>query len=140
MSPFNFPDSLLENLLQDDTPYGDATTWALGIGDMPGRLVFRARHPQVACCTEEAARLGSLRGLTVVEPPLPSGTLAGPGTTLLSLQGRAADLHCVWKPAQTLMEYAGGIASATAELVAAGRRGNPAVAVQGIEPAEKAQP
>jgi len=129
MSPFAFPDALLEALLHDDTPCGDATTWGLGIGDAAGRLVFRARHAQVACCTEEAARMGALRGLSVDGAMARSGTPVAAGTILLSLGGRAADLHGVWKPAQTLMEYAAGIASATAELVSAARRGNPEIAV-----------
>lgn len=129
MSPFTFTDNLLENLLQDDSPYGDATTWGLGIGDKPGRIAFRARHAQIACCTEEAARMGALRNLDQDGAIVPSGTPVEAGTLLLSLTGRAADLHTVWKPAQTLMEYAAGIASATAELVAAARRGNPNIAV-----------
>ncbi len=41
---------------------------------------------------------------------------------MLSLTGQAADLHAVRKPAQTLMEYAAGIASATAELLVAARQ------------------
>ncbi|WP_153110721.1 ModD protein [Propionivibrio limicola] len=129
MNPYTFPDNLLNELLGDDSPYGDATTWGLGIGDAPGRLVFRARHAQVACCTEEAVRMGALRGLCCEEPPVRSGTPVEAGHLLLTLYGRAADLHTVWKPAQTLMEYAAGIASAAAELVAAGRRGNPEIAV-----------
>ena len=128
MSPFCLPDSILENMLHDDSPCGDATTWGLGIGDLPGRLVFRARHPQTACCTEEAARMGVMREL-VPEGLIPSGTPVDAGTVLLNLSGRAADLHQVWKIAQTLMEYAAGIASATAELVTAARRGNPKIAV-----------
>ena len=128
MNPYNFSDSVLDDLLHDDSPCGDATTWGLGIGDLPGRLVFRARHPQTVCCTEEAARMGILRDL-VPEGLIPSGTPVEAGTVLLNLSGRAADLHRVWKTAQTLMEYAAGIASATAELVAAARRGNPKIAV-----------
>lgn len=104
MSPFTFPDTLLESLLQDDSPYGDATVWGLGIGDQPGRIVFRARNAQIACCTEEAARMGVLRDLHLESPIIPSGTPVAAGTLLLSLTGRAADLHTVWKPAQTLME------------------------------------
>ncbi len=73
--------------------------------------------------------MGALRGLVCETPPLASGTPVEAGGLLLTLTGRAADLHTVWKPAQTLMEYAAGIASATAELVAAGRLGNPDIAV-----------
>lgn len=129
MNPFTFSDLLLEQLLQDDAPWGDATTWGLGIGEVRGRMEFRVRHAQVACCTEEAARMAQLRGLSLEGPVLPSGTWAEPGTLLLACTGRAADLHRVWKPAQTLMEYAAGVASVTAELVAAARRGQPQVAV-----------
>lgn len=129
MNPFTLPDSLLESFLQDDNSFGDATTWGLDIGDVPGRLVCRARHAQVACCTEEAARMGQLRGLRTEGLIVASGTPVVAGSTLLTLVGRAAELHAVWKPAQTLMEYAAGIASATAELVAAARRGNPQVAI-----------
>jgi molybdenum transport protein len=129
MSPFTLPDSLLEGLLQDDTPLGDATTWGLGIGNACGRLLFRARHPQVSCCTEEAVRMGALRGLQVEGTVVASGTPVPAGTLLLTLTGRTADLHGVWKPAQTLMEYAAGIASATAELVAAARSVNPHIPV-----------
>jgi molybdenum transport protein len=121
MSPYAFSDSLLETLLSDDSPWGDATTWGLGIGDAPGRMTFRARHAQVVCCSEEAARMATLRGLRIDGPVVASGSAVEPGTTLLTVCGRAADLHLVWKPAQTLMEYAGGIATATAELVAAAR-------------------
>jgi len=129
MNPYILPDSFLETLLQEDSPYGDATTWGLGIGDAPGRLTFRARHAQVVCCTEEAHRIGSLRGLHLEGNFVRSGTPVEAGTELLCLRGRAADLHTVWKPAQTLMEWAGGIASSTAELVAAIRRSNPALSV-----------
>lgn len=129
MTPFCLPDALLDQLLADDAPYGDATTWGLGIGERPGRLIFSARHAQVACCTEEAARMGTLRGLCIDSGPVASGTSVEPGTELLRLTGRAADLHMAWKPAQTLMEYAAGIATATADLVAAARRGNPEVAI-----------
>lgn len=129
MSPYTFPDPQLEALLQDDAPWGDATTWGLGIGECQGRMEFRARHEQVVCCSEEAVRMGHLRGLSLEGAMVPSGTRAAAGQLLLTLTGRAADLHRVWKPAQTLMEYAAGVATATAELVAAARRGNPQVAV-----------
>lgn len=128
-NPYTLPDTELEALLQDDSPWGDATSWGLDITEAPGRMEFRARHAQVACCTEEAARMGALRCLFLAAPPLPSGTAVAPGTLLLTLEGRAGDIHRVWKPAQILMEAAAGIASATAELLAAARRGDPAASL-----------
>lgn len=41
MTPYTLSDAELEALLRDDSPCGDATTWGLGIGDLPGRL---AKH------------------------------------------------------------------------------------------------
>lgn len=128
-NPYTLTDIELEALLTDDAPWGDATSWGLGISTLPGRMHFCARHAQVVCGSEEAARMGLLRGLKIDSAVVPSGTAVEPGTPLLTLSGRAADLHRVWKPAQTLMEYAGGIASATAELLATARRGNPRVRV-----------
>ena len=128
-NPYTLTDIELNALLTDDAPWGDATSWGLGISTLPGRMRFRARHAQVVCGSEEAARMGLLRDLKIDGEVVPSGTAVEPGTLLLTLSGRAADLHRVWKPAQTLMEYAGGIASATAELLSAARRGNPRVRV-----------
>ncbi len=83
----------------------------------------------VLCGSEEAQRLGELRGLTAVGPIRVSGSPLAAGDEILCLGGSAASLHVVWKTAQTLMEYLSGIASSTAEIVAAARRGYPAASV-----------
>lgn len=129
MNPYTLPDSQLENLLLDDAPCGDATTFALGIGDLPGRLVFRARYEMVVCGSEEARRLGELRGLSPVGPLAASGTRLAAGSEILSLEGPAAALHAVWKTAQTLMEYLSGIATCAADIVTSARLANPAASV-----------
>jgi len=129
MSPYTLPDHELERLLGEDAPTGDATTFALDIGQCCGRLDFRARFAMVVCGSEEARRLGELRGLVPTCPFAASGTTLQPGETILSLTGEAAALHIVWKTAQTLMEYLSGIATATADIVAAARSGNPDCAV-----------
>jgi len=129
MNPYTLPDSLLESLLQDDGPCGDATTHALAIGRQPGRMVFRARTGMVLCGAEEALRLGQLRGLQLAGPIRGSGEWLAAGDEILTLDGEAAALHQVWKTAQTLMEYLSGIASATADIVAAARRANPEIGV-----------
>lgn len=128
MNPYTLPDHELERLLAEDVPAGDATTLALAIGDRPGRLDFRARYDMVVCGSEEACRLGELRGLTA-QDLVASGTALAAGQTILSLEGPASGLHMVWKTAQTLMEYLSGISSATAAIVAAARRGDPECAV-----------
>lgn len=129
MSPYCLPDPELAALLQDDCPCGDATTYALGIGGQRGRMVFRARTDMVLCGAEEALRMGQLRGLQATGPLRASGERLAAGEEILTLEGPAAALHEVWKTAQTLMEYLSGIASATAEIVAAARSVNPEIGI-----------
>jgi molybdenum transport protein len=129
MNPYTLPDSVLEALLVEDTPQGDATTFALGIGDKPGRMVFRARHDMVVCGSEEARRMGELRGLLALGPFAGSGSRLAAGDTIVTLEGPAAGLHVVWKTAQTLVEYLSGIASATASIVDAARQANPDIGI-----------
>lgn len=129
MNPYTLPDSLLETLLLEDTPCGDATTFALGIGEHPGQMVFRARYDMVVCGSEEARRMGELRGQQASGCFVASGERLPAGAEILTLEGAAGNLHAVWKTAQTFMEYLSGIASSTADIVAAARRGNPAASV-----------
>lgn len=127
--PYCLPDEELERLLREDAPCGDATTFALGIGQRSGRMVFRARHDMVVCASEEARRMGELRGLKAIGPFVASGTRLPAGGEILSLEGKAADLHVVWKTAQTLIEALSGIATSSADILAAARRGNAECAV-----------
>ncbi len=129
MSPYLLPDAYLDSLLHDDGPCGDATTYALGIGGHAGQLIFRARQAMVLCGSEEARRMGELRGLTMIGPMRDSGSRLQAGEVILRLKGDAASLHVVWKTAQTLMEYLSGIATSVAEIVAAAQRGNPQTSV-----------
>jgi molybdenum transport protein len=129
MNPYTLPDPIIEALLRDDTPQGDATTFALGIGEKTGRMVFRARHDMVLCGSEEARRMGELRGLRASGLFATSGTALRAGEIILTLDGTAAGLHTAWKTAQTLIEYLSGIASATAAIVAAARLGNPDIGI-----------
>lgn len=129
MNPYRLPDGLLESLLQEDSPCGDATRFALGIGRKSGGLVFRARHDMVLCGSEEAQRLGELRDLRVVGPVLESGRRLLAGDEILRLEGAAENLHGVWKTAQTLVEYLYGIATSVSAIVAAAHRGDPGSSV-----------
>ncbi|PWR25206.1 ModD protein [Zavarzinia aquatilis] len=114
-------DAELDRLIAEDVPFGDLTTEALGLGDCLARITFAARTPLVACCTEEAARLLTRLGAAIEGPILASGTMAPPGTPLLAATGPAEAVFAGWKIAQTLVEWASGIATATRELVDAAR-------------------
>lgn len=111
-------DNDLIALLEDDAPCGDLTTDTLGIGLQPARLEFSARQPMTICGTEEAARLFELadaRARVLVF----SGTSADPKQPLLEAAGSVSSLHRAWKAAQVLVEWASGMATATAGIVAA---------------------
>ncbi len=129
MNPYTLPDSFLESLLHEDVPCGDATSFALAIDRQPGRLICRARYDMLLCGSEEAVRLAQLRGLHQIGTSRASGEHLAAGDEILRLEGEAGRLHAVWKTAQTLMEYLSGIATTTAAIVAAARRGSPAASV-----------
>lgn len=111
-------DSALQALLDDDTAGGDLTTHALAIGARAAQLGFRARQAMTVCATEEAVRLFELAGARAVLLAA-SGTPAPAGMPLLEAEGDAAALHRAWKTAQVLVEWASGLASAAAAIVAA---------------------
>ena len=115
--PLALSDDELARMLQDDTPCGDLTTESLGIGAAPGRLDFSARAPMVVCGTEEADRLVELAGARVLWR-VDSGSALESGGRVLIAEGSAAQLHRAWKTAQTLVEWASGMASSAAAIVA----------------------
>lgn len=111
-------DTQLCSLLDDDILGGDLTTHSLGLGEQPARLEFRARQPMTVCAGEEALRLFELAG-SQARLLLRSGSRASAGELILEAQGSAASLHLAWKTAQNLVEWASGIASATAAIALA---------------------
>lgn len=111
-------DEALSRLLAEDAPFDDLTTESLGLQGRPGRLEFQARGAMTVCGTEEAARLFVLAGAHA-DPVVASGVAAESGALLLTAAGPADALHRVWKTAQTLMEWASGIASGAAAMVRA---------------------
>lgn len=121
-------DATIERWIKEDVPYLDLTTHVLGIGGQPGRLTLRNRNRIVVCGTEEAQRVLARLGATV-EEFVPSGRRAEPRTALLSAAGPASALHMGWKVVVNILEYASGIATRTAALVAAARAVAPAIEV-----------
>ncbi len=122
------PDTEIDRWLTEDMPGGDLTTHALGIGERPGHMVFQARAAMVVAASEEAARLLARVGCTVSKV-CPSGTRLEAGNPLLVADGPAAALLAGWKVAQTLMEYASGIATVAGRIVQAARAVNPTIVV-----------
>ena len=126
--PISATPSDIERFLAEDLPFGDLTTHLLGVGTLPGRIVFSTRHDTTLCCTEEAARVLVSCGASLTSC-LPSGTTLGGGICFLTAEGSAAALHAGWKVALNLIEYASGIATRTRAVVTAARKVNPDIAV-----------
>ena len=122
------PAALIDALLAEDVPYGDLTTIALGIGAKPGEARFAARGSMVAAGVEEAARILQAAGATIIAA-VPSGTLAVPNQTLITACGPAGALLVGWKVAQTLMEWASGIATSARDIVTAAQAVRPDIRV-----------
>lgn len=121
-------DAVLDALLAQDVPAGDLTTHALGIGSRPGRIGFAARSDMVLCCAEEAARMLERTGVRAFLRH-GSGERIAAGTVFLEGEGPAGGIHLAWKVAQTLVEYASGIATRTRRIVEAAQAAAPGVAV-----------
>ncbi|MDA8232974.1 MAG: ModD protein [Magnetospirillum sp.] len=124
MSAPRITDEDLDRLIREDVPYGDLTTRSLALSGQPAEIVFRAGAALVACSTEEAARIMTRLGC-VATLAVASGVSVATGEELLSARGPADAVLAGWKVAQTLMEYASGIASAAARIVEAARSVRP---------------
>ncbi|WP_158670365.1 ModD protein [Bradyrhizobium guangdongense] len=118
----------LERLLEDDVPYGDLTTEALGIGKVDGVMHFSARSPMVLALAEDAAGIIELAGCKV-ERFAASGAMLGQGAPILEARGPAAALLKSWKIAQTLIEIWSGVASETRAIVDAARAAVPGIPI-----------
>lgn len=121
-------DSLLADFLADDARLVDLTTHILGIGSQPALMTFAAREPLVLAGAEEAVRIIEMTGASV-ELHEPSGTALASGGAILTALGPAAALHRSWKVAQTLVEIASGMATATRRIVDAAQAIRPNIAV-----------
>ncbi len=121
-------DTDLERMLADDMPYGDLTTRSLGLGDRAATITLRSGADLVVAASEEAARMLRLLGCEA-EVMAASGRRAAWGDLLVRASGPAESILAGWKVAQTVMEYAAGIATRAAAIVDAARAANPDVVV-----------
>lgn len=123
-------DTAIAQLIEEDVPYFDLTTFGLGLSKQAGAIEFYARHPMVICATEEATRVFEQCGATV-QVQMESGTPLVAEQLILKATGAAEALHIAWRVALNLMEYASGIATRTSNLVNAAHQVNPSVGVVG---------
>jgi molybdenum transport protein len=120
-----FTTAEIEQWLNEDVPFHDETTRALGIARQPGWLEVRAREStSIICGTEELARMATLLGLAVPVSQ-PSGYCAHQGELVMRLTGTAGALHQWWKVAVVMLSHLSGVASETRRVVDAIRVVNP---------------
>lgn len=120
--------SELERLLEDDAPYGDLTTEALGLAGREGVMRFTARDPMVVALVEDAGAIIELTGCAV-KLFASAGTELAKDAKILEARGPAAGLLRSWKVAQTLIELWSGVATDARALVDAARAVAPDIAV-----------
>ncbi len=125
-----FTEQDIDRLIEDDAPLGDLTSFSMGLSGKKGKISLRARHEMVACCTEEAARVYTRAGLSVLNCT-PSGVKVAEGALLLEAEGDAAAIHTAWKAGSVLVEFASGIATRTRFLFDAARSVNPQTTLAG---------
>ncbi|MBZ4023287.1 ModD protein [Rhodobacter sp. TJ_12] len=125
---FMIDDTALMALIREDVPAGDLTTRSLGIGAEAGEITMRARGEMTVACSEEAVRIFQLLGAEAWIA-CPSGKRVDEGEMLLFGRGQAEALHAGWKVAQTLMEWASGVASCASDILTAAQALNPAISV-----------
>ena len=118
----------IDCLLEEDARFGDLTVRALAIGDKPGQMIFTARRDLVLCGSDEASRLLSRLGASIIFAAQ-TGACVEKGALVFEAVGTAAALHAGWKTAQTIVEWASGVATLTHEIVAAARFVAPRIAV-----------
>ncbi len=118
----------LLRLLEDDVRFGDLTTRALGIGAVRGQITFAARQGLRLCAVEEAAQILAGLGAQITFSAA-SGADMPAGEVVLRATGPASALHAGWKMAQLVMEFASGVATEAAAIVAAARAVAPGIAV-----------
>lgn len=95
---------------------------------MPGSLTFTARQAGVLAGFKPCLQMAQCRGLCA-EPLAQDGASLAAQQAVLRLHGRAHALHVMWKQGVNLLEYLGGIASTTANLLHAARQTNARIQV-----------
>jgi molybdenum transport protein len=129
-----FTQADIDHIILEDLPLHDETTRALGLPDSPGILTYTARQHGVLAGLAPLLRMAQSLGVRA-EPLAADGEATAPGQAVLRLHGNAHALHIAWKQGMNLLEYLGGIASATRQMVDAARAGNPRIQVAGTRKA-----
>ena len=123
-----FSDKELDDLLLEDIYRGDLTTHALGIENIPAKILFKRKNAGIVAGVSVAEKL--LKKLDI-QPHLyvKEGEWVESGTLLISAEGISEQLHQAWKVVQLVLEWSCGVAQYTAEMIANAKAVNPSAVV-----------
>ena len=121
---FAVSDSALEGVWKEDCPLLDVTVHALGIEAAPGRMMCFPKKAGFVFGIDWAVRMFRMAGATV-EFKGDDARVYDAGEVVLEVTGTAGQLHSVYKAAQTVMEYASGIAGRARAMLLEAQKGNP---------------
>lgn len=119
-----FTDEELLELLSDDLPYLDLTTFLQDKSSFKAKLDIFTRDDIVVSCSEEACQIAKLLDCEVLHY-LPSKTKAFSGDKVLSFSGAYENIHKIWRTTQLILEYSSKIATYTAKMVEEIKKVNP---------------
>ena len=107
---------MVDQWIEEDVPGLDLTSHLLKMAEIDARMSFTTRHETTLAAVVEAAEVFRRLGAEV-DVSAYSGQRLGAGETVMTVTGNAEVLHAGWRVALNLLEYAGGIATRTAQLV-----------------------
>ena len=125
-----FSDEELRDLLHQDVPYLDNTSFGLNIsGD--ARLEFFPKNEEIILCgIDECKRLAQLENLQYITHAT-NGDCIAPKEVFLTLWGNAQRLLSVQKTLQNILEHASSVATYTHKMLSLARGKNPHIALLG---------
>jgi molybdenum transport protein len=118
------PQAMTDAWLQEDIYGGDVTTRALGIGDIPGRILFCHREGGCVSGIVAGRQMLCALGLSVTALAC-DGERVAPGQALLTASGCAAALHQGWKAVQNVLEWSCGVSGYLSDMLAVLRQRHP---------------
>lgn len=127
---FYFSDEELLDLLHQDVPYLDNTSFGLGISGNACLEFFPKNQEIILCGIDECERLARLENLQYTSNAN-NATCIAPKEIFLALQGDAQKLLRVAKTFQNILEYASSIATYTHKMLQLAKDKNPNIALLG---------
>lgn len=118
----------IENLMNEDIQFFDATTYGLNITEEKGKMEFIARGDMALCGLEYVIQI--LNKLSIAYTPYAKdGDFITKGTLILECVSNAQNLHYAWKISQNLLEYLSGIATYTRHMVLSAKKAHPLITI-----------